>query len=774
MHLNHLPLPAHAAVLFLGLGVAAISLAAETSGRFGFTGPEIFPVDNFITHLRSGDLDGDGRIDLVVVNNARSKLNLLYNRTGLTNENQPTAPRARRELNELLPDARFRIDSIASEKRISALTVADLNSDGRPDLVYFGEPKELIVQYNLGDGNWGTARRIPLDDGLLDMNALTNGDLNGDGREDLAMLGEGAVHFMAQKADQTLAEPVRIPYTGTVKAIQILDIDGDGRSDLLLVNWDNPNPFRFRLQTRDGHLGPEVHFTLPPIRSYWADDLDGDRKTEIITIAQKSGRAQISNFVRQDAELLGADLREGQFAVLPMNKTTRNRRGVVWADVNGDQLPDLLVAEPDSGQLTVHFQQPDGGLAARVTFPTFTGVIELAVADWDGDGRPEIFFLSFDERQIGVSRLDDQGGMAFPTLVPVEGRPLAMTAGRVQRDGPSVLAVVTDVDGKRELVLREADGKSTRQKLGESFKGNPSAIVMHDADHDDLTDLIILVPYEKVKVLLQVAGQPFDEQDLAPPGGSAEQPWVSAADVDGDGRDELLLAQKNFLRAVVATPDPAVAGSTNKPAWSFQVKEQINGAGSNSRIVAAAAVPSGTNRALLLLDAERKGITLCERNAAGVWQAGRTVTIPVTDFASMVPLRLGGTEVNAVTLVGLNSVGLLQFTGQVWALEEFDSYETPIKDGYLHDVVSGDLNNDGRRDLVFLETGRNHLDLVTLEPPNRLVPADRWQVFEERTFRNRRSEIPEPREALIADLDGDGRNDLVVLVHDRILLYPQD
>ena len=774
MHLNHLKLPTHAVVLFLGLGAAAIDMAAETSGRFGFTGPEIFPVDNFITHLRSGDLDGDGRIDLVVVNNARSKLNLLYNRTGLTNENQPTAPRGRRELNELLPDARFRIDSIASEKRISALTVADLNSDGRPDLVYFGEPKELIVQYNLGDGNWGTARRIPLDDGLLDMNALTNGDLNGDGREDLAMLGEGAVHFMAQKADQTLAEPVRIPYTGTVKAIQILDIDGDGRSDLLLVNWDNPNPFRFRLQTRDGHLGPEVHFTLPPIRSYWAEDLDGDRKTEIITIAQKSGRAQISNFVRKAAEPLGADLLEGQFAVLPMNKSTRNRRGVVWADVNGDRLPDLLVAEPDSGQLTVHFQRPDGGLAAPVTFPTFTGVIELAVADWDGDGHAEIFFLSFDERQIGVSRLDSQGGMAFPTLVPMEGRPLAMTVGRLERDGPPALAVVTDVDGKRELVLREADGKSTRQKLSESFKGNPSAVVMHDANHDDLTDLIILVPYEKVKVLLQAEGQPFDEQDLAPPGGSAEQPWVSAADVDGDGRDELLLAQKNFLRAVVAKPDPAVAGSTNKPAWSFQVKEQINGAGSNSRIVAAAAVQSGTNRALLLLDAERKGITLCERNAAGVWQAGRTVTIPVTDFASMVPLRLGGTEVDAVTLIGLNSVGLLHFTGQIWTLEEFDSYETPIKDAYLHDVVSGDLNNDDRQDLVFLETGRNHLDLVTLEPPNRLVPADRWQVFEERTFRNRRSEIPEPREALIADLDGDGRNDLVVLVHDRILLYPQD
>jgi hypothetical protein len=54
------------------------------------------------------------------------------------------------------------------------------------------------------------------------------------------------------------------------------------------------------------------------------------------------------------------------------------------------------------------------------------------------------------------------------------------------------------------------------------------------------------------------------------------------------------------------------------------------------------------------------------------------------------------------------------------------------------------------------------------------VPANRWPVFEERTFRGRRSELPEPREALIVDVTGDGKNDLVVLVHDRILVYPQE
>jgi hypothetical protein len=116
----------------------------------------------------------------------------------------------------------------------------------------------------------------------------------------------------------------------------------------------------------------------------------------------------------------------------------------------------------------------------------------------------------------------------------------------------------------------------------------------------------------------------------------------------------------------------------------------------------------------------------------------------------------------------------LQLDGDVWEFVELDGYETPIKDGYLHDVVSGDLNGDERKDLVFLETSKSYLDLVTFEKPNKLVPANRWQVFEERTFRSRRNELPEPREALIADLTGDGKNDLIVVVHDRVLLYPQE
>jgi len=69
--------------VLIGAALGAQSLiAASAALEFGFTGPEVFPIQNQIANLRSADLDGDGLNDLAVVNNLRSKITLLYNRSG--------------------------------------------------------------------------------------------------------------------------------------------------------------------------------------------------------------------------------------------------------------------------------------------------------------------------------------------------------------------------------------------------------------------------------------------------------------------------------------------------------------------------------------------------------------------------------------------------------------------------------------------------------------------------------------------------------------------
>jgi hypothetical protein len=148
--------------------------------------------------------------------------------------------------------------------------------------------------------------------------------------------------------------------------------------------------------------------------------------------------------------------------------------------------------------------------------------------------------------------------------------------------------------------------------------------------------------------------------------------------------------------------------------------------------------------------------------------------LPVSEFNSLQPVALGGTNINSIAFLGLNAVAWMPLSGDVWEFKALDTYETPIKDGYLNDVVTGDLNNDGRKDLVFMETAKNYLDLVIFDAHHKLVPGNRWQVFEQRTFRSRADDQNEPREAVVADLTGDGKNDLAVIVHDRVLVYPQE
>jgi len=755
-------------------GLCLSARAATATNLFGFTGTEIYPIDPQVSNLHVADLDGDGLNDLIVADNLRSKISLLYNLTGQTNR-PDAAPAQKPEINDLPPGSRFRIDSLPTEERIAALAVADVNGDGRPDLIYFGDGKDLIVRYNLGTNGWSEPKRWHLDDGRLDPNALAVGDLNGDGLNDIALLGDnGAVFFLAQQPDHTLAEPVKIPYSGTPKAIQLADINGDGKNDLVFVDFDSMTPFRVRLQIAGGQLGPEIYFKTQPVRSFWLDTLAGGTTNFLVDIVQATGRAEVSQFSRKPAEPLTGNFRQGQMQILPLNKSDAAARGVVWADVDGDGRADLIVAEPESGQLSVYLQQADGTLASPKKFPSLAGVSQIAVSDWNGDGHPEIFLLSHDENAVAVTQFDKNGRLPFPTPLPLDGKPLALAVGALKPGAKPTLAILVDKDGVRSLVTRTADGKTATQKLSDSFKANPTTLAIQDVNQDGLADLVVLIPYEKIKVLLQKKNGTFDEVDVDPPGGAMEQPWLASADVDGNGKSELLLPQKNFLRAVVLEPEAKIAGSTNPPGWKFTVKDQINGSDSDSRIVGAAAVVNGTNAvpSLFLFDAEHKQLTLCERDTNGVWQVVKNIELPVTTFSSIGSVSLGGAA--AVAFTGQNSVAWLPLGGDVWKLTRLDDYDTPIKDGYLNDVIAGDLTGGGRKQLIFMETGKHYLDLVNFSAAGKLVPGDRWEVFEQHTFRGAQNAIPEPRECTVADVTGDGKNDLIVLVHDRILVYLQE
>lgn len=747
----------------------APSPAPSPAAQFGFTGPEAFPIETGIASLASADLDGDGLLDLIVANNENARVTFLMNRTGKPAE-KPQASRSRKDINELPPDSRFKVESLTSEKRIAALIVADLNQDGRPDIAYIGEPKpaELVVHFNQGRMTWSAPRRWRLDDAQLNSDALVCGDLNGDGLTDLAVLADNYVAVLYQTVAHNFGEPEKLPFTGVVKALAIDDLDGDGRQDLILLNPEAAAPIRIRLQNQVGQLGPELYFESQPLRAFRTDDLDGDKRAEIVYVAQTSGRAAVAHLERKTSQTNSIEGISGQFQVMPFAKTSKPRRGLALGDVDGDGLADILVAQPETGQLTFLHQEANGGFGTAKVFPCLAGITDIAITPASADRKTEIFLLSSDERQIGVTHLNAEGRIAFPTPLALEGKPLSMAVGSLKKGEPPLLAAVMEIEDRRVLALRKSDGSLSTQKLSASFKSNPSSILFHDVNHDGLEDVVVLIPYEKLKLLLQVPGKEFEEIDVALPGGSSERPWASAADVDRDGEDELLLAQKNFIRAVALKK---VDGS-----WTLVVKDQINGVSAESRIVGAVSSRSEDSRragTLFLMDADRKALTVSERDTNGVWQITRNIPLPFSDFNELRSVGMGSAKPNSIAFLGTGGLGWLPLSGVSWQLKELDGYETPIKDGHMDEIALGDLNSDGRKDVIFLETRKNHIDIASYSVSEKLIPGNRWQVFEERTFRSRRNDGTEPREAIVVDVDGDGHNDLAILVHDRVLVYLQ-
>ena len=93
------------------------------------------------------------------------------------------------------------------------------------------------------------------------------------------------------------------------------------------------------------------------------------------------------------------------------------------------------------------------------------------------------------------------------------------------------------------------------------------------------------------------------------------------------------------------------------------------------------------------------------------------------------------------------------------------------------ELCAGDLNNDGQLDILMTTQPKYYLNILRATDGGRiqgnLESVFRFQIFEEKSFM-RGGLSYGPREMEVADLTGDGKDDLVMLIHDRLLLYVQD
>lgn len=278
------------------------------------------------------------------------------------------------------------------------LTLADLNGDGRPDLIV-PNAADRTLSVRLADPArpgffqpalvLATPGRSPLDAAV--------GDLDGDGRMDLVVAASGANSVLAftQTATGTFNAPVSYAVGGDPQAVAVADLDGNGRADLAVAT--TANAVSVRLQTGPGVFAPAVDYGtgVQPV-AITAADLDGDGRPDLLTA--NFGAPTGPGTEGLSVLLQGAP---GTFLAPAHHATGYRSAALAVGDLNGDGRPDVVVANAglpgDPGSVSVLLQGSTAGqLAAPTAYRGAWGPLGVALGDMDGDGRPDLVLADGD------------------------------------------------------------------------------------------------------------------------------------------------------------------------------------------------------------------------------------------------------------------------------------------------------------------------------------------------------------------------------------------
>ncbi len=771
------------------------------------SGPEIAKLDWNTRALTAHDLDGDGRVDLALINNDRAAIELLYQRDpAAPAEAAPAASGGRWE--PVLEDARFSRETLIVGQTLFDLAVADFDGDGRPDLAVTGEPISLSVRHARADGTWEekTYPTAPAPQKFL--GCLAAADLDGDDRADLVVLGQKEIAVFLQKPGLGLVLDERLPLADdNAYGLLLQDLDGDGRRDLLHLAAGQREALRVRYQVAPGKFGPELAFGLRTPRSplvpvaglsvppsgrgparVWAGKGGSSRAASRVEAPAASGPLFASvpgasgqvEFTRL-TPASGADVWRG-LAPRVFSPLAGARGAALYAtaDFDGDGGSDLAVAYADSAQLYVYLRRADGGFTVPRRVSSLTDARALAALAWEPGGPAELLVLSGKENALAGIALRPDGSAAPARALPIPGRLAAFAAGPLAEGGPAGLAVVAEEEGKRQLTLWTRDASGVlRRGASVTLAGlrvDPRAVLLHDLDQDGRADVLVAVPGVGVRVYLQKTdGSLADAADnpLYRPGllarAEAAAGALAADDVDGDGRPELLVAAENFLRALRLAPDGELV-----TAAQFDARDP--GAEVTTGFVLAPAKAGADQTWRVVLHDRKNGQLhlLAGAGASGPWE---TLDLrPVARLEATGALRLAGPGGRReLVLLGKDRFWWMPEGAADFSAKAEGAYASDLPDTRHAYVSGGDFDGDGRTDLVAVDTENNLVEVLARDASGAWGARLHFKVFDTDAHHSGdRGAGQEPREALVADVTGDGRADLVLLVHDRVLVYPQE
>lgn len=305
--------------------------------------PITYPVGPGPWGLCAGDLDGDGLLDLIACSLATTapQLNTPGDSGSLFVLRQnPAAP------GHFLPTVWVPTGGAAA-----AVAVADLDGDGRPEVVVAdgvhvnsrvlmlaqapGQPGVLLPPVTLPVGNG----HGPGD--------LAVADLNGDGRLDLVLAAYDGVVVLYQQAGGVFSGPVQLGSGLRIVGVAVADLDGDGRLDIVAANTRDVlsvdragSTLLVLLQTQPGAFTATHLPTVDNAKRVAISDLNGDGRPDIALVSQ-GPTSKVS-------VCLQSPLQRGVFAVSAIYEASGLPEFLALGDLNDDGRVDILLSDGPS------------------------------------------------------------------------------------------------------------------------------------------------------------------------------------------------------------------------------------------------------------------------------------------------------------------------------------------------------------------------------------------------------------------------------------------